>query len=84
MVRQCGTLGGYVHATPVQRKILREKQRETPAGGPTIASTGAARAIGRRTLGSPVRPSPMLIKPAISGVRMGHLRLHGGVAMTFY
>jgi len=32
MVRQCGTLGGYVHATPVQRKILREKQRERDPG----------------------------------------------------
>jgi hypothetical protein len=66
----------------VQRKILREKQGPPPSGW-TMLDRGPG-AIGRRTLGSPVRPSAMLIKPAISGLRMGHLGLYGGVAMTFY
>ena len=66
----------------MQRKILREKA-ETPAKRLDNARPGP-RAIGQRTVGSPVRPSPMLIKSAVSGVRMGQLGLHGGVAMTFY
>jgi hypothetical protein len=45
---------------------------------------GISRAMDRRLSGARFNPAPSPIKSAISGVRMGHLGPHGGVAMTFY